>query len=137
MQKRLEQLRLHLGHLAQRLVDPREKIRGMRESFRFLEEKLVVAMGTRLLFSRKQLERRPNARTPYRRSGRRARLSPLPEKQDGQIVRSIATYSQESESPLGWAMGPSNPWCNPRSRNRTDHPLSQNGRQTRAGKIIT
>lgn len=55
MTKRLEQCRLHLGHLGQRLVDPRQKIRVLRQSFTLLSEKLGIAMRTRLKLARQRL----------------------------------------------------------------------------------
>jgi len=56
MQKQLEQLRLHLGHLSNRLVDPRQKVRNLKQSFQLLEEKLTIALRTRLLLSKKRVE---------------------------------------------------------------------------------
>jgi exodeoxyribonuclease VII large subunit len=54
MQKRLEQWRMHLGHLGQRLVDPRQRIRLMRQSYILLREKLQVAMKTRCQLARQR-----------------------------------------------------------------------------------
>lgn len=42
--KKMAQLRLHLGHLSQRLVDPRQKIGRMREAFQNLERRLFKAI---------------------------------------------------------------------------------------------
>ncbi len=56
LKKQLEQTRLHLGHLSQRLVDPRERVKLMKRSFSLLEEKLEIAMRMRLKLCRKRLE---------------------------------------------------------------------------------
>lgn len=57
MKRRLEQLRLHLGHLGCRLQDPRERIRRLREQFQKSLESLSNRMRMRLHLSRRQLER--------------------------------------------------------------------------------
>lgn len=54
--KRLEQTRLHLGHLSQRLIDPRQRIREFREKLIQWDRKLRTAIHTRLLLQRKRLE---------------------------------------------------------------------------------
>jgi exodeoxyribonuclease VII large subunit len=54
--KKMEQLRLHLDHLTQRLVDPREKIRLLMEGFRQARARLDTAIRTRFLLARKRLE---------------------------------------------------------------------------------
>ncbi|NQW44821.1 MAG: exodeoxyribonuclease VII large subunit [Deltaproteobacteria bacterium] len=54
--KHLLQLRMHLGHLSNRLLDPRERIRHMKERFRTLELKLISSIQNRLKFLRKRLE---------------------------------------------------------------------------------
>jgi exodeoxyribonuclease VII large subunit len=56
MLRYLEQLKLHLSHLSQRVVDPREKIRKLRESLNSLTTRIENGMRTRLLFARKRLE---------------------------------------------------------------------------------
>lgn len=54
--KHLLQLRLHLGHLNNRLVDPRERIRNMKERFQVQEQKLFLTFENRLKLLRKRLE---------------------------------------------------------------------------------
>jgi exodeoxyribonuclease VII large subunit len=54
--KQLVQIRLHLGHLSSRLVDPRERIRHMKERFQILEQKLFSSFHHRLKFLRNRLE---------------------------------------------------------------------------------
>lgn len=55
--KRFEQTRLHLGHLASRLVDPRQRVKDTRDKFTLMTQKLGIAMSTRLLFARKRWEK--------------------------------------------------------------------------------
>jgi exodeoxyribonuclease VII large subunit len=54
--KHLTQLKLHLGHLTNRLIDPRERIRYMKEKFQVLEQKLFSVFQTRLQLLRRRLE---------------------------------------------------------------------------------
>ncbi len=54
--KHLMQIRLHLGHLSNRLVDPRERIRYIKEKFHLLEQKLFSSFKNRLKLLRNQLE---------------------------------------------------------------------------------
>lgn len=54
--KHLLQTRLHLGHLSNRLIDPRERIRHMKEKFQVLEQKLSSQFQNRLKLLRKRLE---------------------------------------------------------------------------------
>jgi exodeoxyribonuclease VII large subunit len=54
VQRRLEQSRLHLGHLGQRLVDPRQRIRLMRQTYLGLREKLQVAIQVRCELARER-----------------------------------------------------------------------------------
>ena len=56
--KSLEHTRLHLSHLTSRLVDPRERIRLIKERFSIALETLKKAMRTQLTLSRKNLEGR-------------------------------------------------------------------------------
>ncbi len=54
--RRIEQLKLHLDHLTRRLVDPRVRVKQMREHFRRVEAQLYLAMRTTLKFGRQRLE---------------------------------------------------------------------------------
>lgn len=54
--KYLMQLRLHVGHLGNRLLDPRERIRHMKEKFQTLQQKLFSSFMNRLTLHRKRIE---------------------------------------------------------------------------------
>lgn len=54
--KHLLQLRLHLGHLNSRLLDPRERIKHVKEKFLALEQKLISSFQNRLKLTRRHLE---------------------------------------------------------------------------------
>jgi len=56
LHKSLQQLKLHVGHLTQRLIDPRERIKKFRETFQQVSHRLYSAMKTRLELSRNKLE---------------------------------------------------------------------------------
>ncbi|MBI4404523.1 MAG: exodeoxyribonuclease VII large subunit [Deltaproteobacteria bacterium] len=56
MHKRLQQLRLHVSHLGQRLVDPRERIKKLRENFNVALEKLTSQMKLSCLIAKKRIE---------------------------------------------------------------------------------
>ncbi|MFM8269951.1 MAG: exodeoxyribonuclease VII large subunit, partial [Pseudomonadota bacterium] len=56
LKKSLEHSRLHLGHLTSRLVDPRQRIKLIKEKFSIALENLKKAVRTQLAFSRKTLE---------------------------------------------------------------------------------
>lgn len=56
LRKRLQQLRLHLGHLSQRLVDPRQKIKKYQETLRLIEARLQAAMRNRCRLTRQRSE---------------------------------------------------------------------------------
>lgn len=53
---KMNQSRLHLGHLSQRLKDPRERIRKIHENFNTLLLRLIRQMKTHCLFTRKKME---------------------------------------------------------------------------------
>lgn len=57
MKKKLQQLRLHLGHLSLRVTDPRERLRRMRDQLVKDLARLGSAMKSRLVFSRQILAR--------------------------------------------------------------------------------
>jgi exodeoxyribonuclease VII large subunit len=87
--KRLEQLRMHLDHLSARLVDPREKVKLLKEAFRQARARLQLAMGTRVLLARKRLEsgaQRLDLLSPLRVIARGFTLTTDPQ---GKIVRSV------------------------------------------------
>ena len=56
MKRRLQQMRLHLGHLSQRLQDPRECIRRLKDQFQKALSQLQSNMRTRIVFSKRSLE---------------------------------------------------------------------------------
>lgn len=56
VRKHLMQLRLHVGHLGNRLLDPRERIRYMKEKFQGLEQKLFYSFKNKLTLLRKRVE---------------------------------------------------------------------------------
>lgn len=56
LRRTLEQMRLHLGHLSNRLVDPRQKLKLLKEQFRQKEEALFKTFKMRIQFSRKKWE---------------------------------------------------------------------------------
>jgi exodeoxyribonuclease VII large subunit len=89
MQKRLQQLRLHLGHLSQRLVDPRQKIRATREKFALLEGKLRVAIQTRCRMARQRLESAAQMLHSLSPLQVIARGYTLTRRADGSLVRSL------------------------------------------------
>lgn len=87
MRKRLEQIRLHLGHLSQRLVDPRQWLKKLREDFARLETRLFELMRQKCLLGRRHLEssvHRLNALSPLAVLSRGYSIT---RRQDGSIVR--------------------------------------------------
>jgi exodeoxyribonuclease VII large subunit len=57
MQKRLQQLRLHLGHLSQRVQDPRERARRLSEKFKERALRLGTQMRARCAILRQVIEK--------------------------------------------------------------------------------
>ncbi len=85
--RRLEQIRLHLGHLTNRLVDPRERIRRLREQLVQTERRLGLAMRYVIENRRKRFERAANllhALSPLAVLGRGYSLT---QKVNGDFVR--------------------------------------------------
>ena len=90
MRKRLEQLRLHVGHLSNRVVDPRQRIKKLHESFSIAYRRLVDRMETNLLLARRRVESNMqllNSLSPLQVIGRGYSLT---RKEDGTILRSAA-----------------------------------------------
>ncbi len=90
--KRLEQLRIHLDHLTARLVDPREKIRLLKEAFRQARARLELAIHNRVLLARKRFEtatQKLNLLSPLQSI---ARGYTLTTDAKGNIVRTIDGY---------------------------------------------
>lgn len=88
--RRLEQIRLHLGHLGQRLVDPRQRVRAVRQSYQLMTEKLVLAMRGRLKLEHQRVEARAqrlDALSPLKVIGRGYSLTYTA---DGEILRHAA-----------------------------------------------
>jgi exodeoxyribonuclease VII large subunit len=54
--KQLMQFRLHVSHLGNRLLDPRERIRHMKERFEGLQQKLFSSFKNRLTLYKKRVE---------------------------------------------------------------------------------
>lgn len=97
MKKHLQQLRLHTSHLSGRLLDPRQKIRNMQESFRLLSEKLSIAMQTNLRFCKKRWETLTqllHTLSPLEVIGRGYSIT---QKADGNIVHSLKDIKKGDE----------------------------------------
>lgn len=56
LKRALQQARLHVGHLSQRLTDPRERIRRLKESFLLMEQRFFSQMSALIKIYRKRLE---------------------------------------------------------------------------------
>lgn len=56
LRRSLEQTRLHLGHLSNRLIDPRQKLKLLKEQFHQKQELLFKTFQNRLLFSKNRFE---------------------------------------------------------------------------------
>ncbi len=87
--KHLAQVKLHLGHLTSRLVDPRQRIRQMKENFKTLTLKLKTGMFNSLALKRQRLESRIqmlNSLSPLQVIGRGFTLTLSLE---GKIIRSV------------------------------------------------
>lgn len=56
LKRSLEQTRLHLGHLSNRLIDPRQKLKILKEQFYQKQDLLLKTFRNRLLFSKNRLE---------------------------------------------------------------------------------
>jgi len=89
--KSLEHTRLHLGHLTSRLLDPREKIRLIKERFTLTLENLRKAMQTRMVFSRKTLESRVQMLQSLSPLQVLARGYSLTSDQSGTVLRTVST----------------------------------------------
>jgi len=96
LKRSLDRTRLHLGHLTSRLVDPRQKIKNLQESFRFLRDKLMRAMRTQLLFSRKTLESRIQMLNTLSPLQVLARGFSLTSDTQGKIIRSVTSVQPGS-----------------------------------------
>lgn len=86
---KLEQLRMHVGHQSQRLVDPRTKVARLREQLTYLDRQLHQSMLNRLDRCRRRLEhaaQQLNLLSPLQILGRGYSLTRLEE--DGTLVRS-------------------------------------------------
>ncbi len=89
MERRLQQLRLHLGHLSQRLMDPRQKIKKLHKDFVDLQARLWSTLKTQILFSRRRAENAIqllNSLSPLQVIGRGYSLT---QSNNGAIVRSL------------------------------------------------
>ena len=84
--RKLDQLRLHLTHLSNRLVDPREKIRRIKRDVLAMQNRLALAMYHRLQRDRKKWERAShllNALSPLAVLGRGFSLT---QKENGAVT---------------------------------------------------
>ncbi len=87
--RKVDQLRLHLGHLSRRLVDPIQKIREARQRFTVFSERLSLAYKNRRTLARKRLEtiaQMLNSLSPLNVLGRGFSIT---EDGSGHILRSI------------------------------------------------
>lgn len=96
LKRSLDRTRLHLGHLTSRLVDPRQKIKNLQENFRVLRDKLIRAMRTQLLFSRKTLESRIQMLNTLSPLQVLARGFSLTSDSQGTIIRSVKSVQPGS-----------------------------------------
>jgi exodeoxyribonuclease VII large subunit len=90
MKKQLQQSRLHLSHLSGRLLDPREKVRMMKERFVSLTGRLRTALNSSFVLSRKKLESQVqmlHSLSPLQVLGRGYSLT---ETCEGKIIRSTS-----------------------------------------------
>lgn len=97
LQRRLEQLKLHLTHLSRRLQDPREKIKKLKENFIRFQEKMVVSFSNRILLRRRRLEalvQLLDSFSPLKVLGRGYALTRTA---DGKILKSIANIQAGEE----------------------------------------
>lgn len=87
---KLNQSRLHLGHLSKGVRDPRERIRKIHESFNTLLLRLIRQMRTHCLFTRKRMEsalQMLHTLSPLQVIGRGYSITST---ESGEIIRSIA-----------------------------------------------
>jgi len=90
IKKSLEHTRLHLGHLTSRLVDPRERIRLIKERFSIALENLKKAMRMQLTLSRKSLESRVQMLQTLSPLQVLARGYSLTTNKSGSVLRSVS-----------------------------------------------
>lgn len=89
MNRQLAQVKLHLGHLSSRLVDPRQRISQVKEKFNLLTLKLKTAMKNSLVLKRQRLESHIhmlNTLSPLQVIGRGFTLTT---QENGTIIRSV------------------------------------------------
>jgi len=88
--KSIEHIRLHLGHLTSRLVDPREKIKALKEKFQVHLDNLRRLMKSQLALSKKSLENRIQMLHSLSPLQVLARGFSLTSRSSGEILRSVA-----------------------------------------------
>ncbi len=96
LRSQLAQRKLHLGHLAQRLRDPRQHIQKMKESFQVLFSRLCRSMKTTCLLEQQRLERICqvlNSLSPLQVIGRGYSITYA---ETGEIIRSIRSIQSGS-----------------------------------------
>ena len=90
LKRRLEHTRLHLTHLSSRLVDPRDKIKLLKERFQKSLEALFKTFQFRISFSRKNLESRVQMLQSLSPLQVLARGYSLTSDSTGKILRSVS-----------------------------------------------
>lgn len=94
LKKSLEHTRLHLGHLTSRLVDPRERIKLIKERFQTALEHLKRSLRTQLAFSRKRLESQVQMLQSLSPLQVLARGYSLTSDKSGNLLRSVSGIQQ-------------------------------------------
>jgi exodeoxyribonuclease VII large subunit len=89
MKKRLEQLRLHLGHLGQRLIDPRQKVKKIQENFQNLTQRMILTMKHRILMARRKWEHGTQLLHSLSPLQVISRGYSITQKEDGSILRNV------------------------------------------------
>jgi exodeoxyribonuclease VII large subunit len=93
LKKQLQQLRLHVGHLSQRIVSPVQKIKRLRENFEAAQRRMSMAAKNRMVLCRRKLEslaQMLNSLSPLQVLGRGYSIT---ETESGKILQSVKEVS--------------------------------------------